>query len=191
MIELAEMVKKVVNPSAEVRAVGRHMGQGKQEAGGCPPTRLLCVRGWHTTPQEGVRVRVRLLVPASLQLAACLGCVAGGECLNPTLTLPVTPAACRTPFLTLPSPPLQQLMWMENTADDPSRRRPDITKAKTLLGWEPKVGRRGKGSAAAAAVAAVAAAAPAAAAPAAAAVAVAVRERGGCRDISWGVWHAW
>ena len=23
--------------------------------------------------------------------------------------------------------------------DDPTRRRPDITKAKTLLGWEPKI----------------------------------------------------
>ena len=23
--------------------------------------------------------------------------------------------------------------------DDPARRRPDITKARTLLGWEPKV----------------------------------------------------
>jgi hypothetical protein len=81
-------------------------------------------------------------------------------------------------------------MWMENTADDPSRRRPDITKAKTLLGWEPKVGRRGKGSAAAAAaVAAVAAAAPAAAAPAAAAaaVAVAVAVREAAAGISAGV----
>lgn len=26
--------------------------------------------------------------------------------------------------------------------DDPARRRPDITKARTLLGWEPKVGLR-------------------------------------------------
>ena len=26
--------------------------------------------------------------------------------------------------------------------DDPTRRRPDITKAKTLLGWEPKVSLR-------------------------------------------------
>lgn len=25
------------------------------------------------------------------------------------------------------------------TADDPKQRRPDITKARTLLGWEPKV----------------------------------------------------
>jgi len=24
--------------------------------------------------------------------------------------------------------------------DDPKQRRPDITKAKTLLGWEPKIG---------------------------------------------------
>jgi UDP-glucuronate decarboxylase len=26
-----------------------------------------------------------------------------------------------------------------NTPDDPKQRKPDITKAKTLLGWEPKV----------------------------------------------------
>ena len=26
--------------------------------------------------------------------------------------------------------------------DDPTRRRPDITKARTLLGWEPKVALR-------------------------------------------------
>ena len=24
--------------------------------------------------------------------------------------------------------------------DDPKQRRPDITRARTLLGWEPKVG---------------------------------------------------
>ena len=48
--------------------------------------------------------------------------------------------------LTLAAPPLRlsscpaQLVFVENTADDPSRRKPDITKAKTLLGWEPKVG---------------------------------------------------
>ncbi|KAL4441845.1 hypothetical protein ABPG77_003761 [Micractinium sp. CCAP 211/92] len=35
--------------------------------------------------------------------------------------------------------PNAEFMWVENTADDPSRRRPDITKAKTLLGWEPKI----------------------------------------------------
>jgi nucleoside-diphosphate-sugar epimerase len=46
--------------------------------------------------------------------------------------------------LLLPAPPLlAQLVFVENTADDPSRRKPDITKAKTLLGWQPKVGPRG------------------------------------------------
>ncbi len=29
--------------------------------------------------------------------------------------------------------------FRENTADDPGRRKPDITKVKTTLGWEPKV----------------------------------------------------
>lgn len=29
--------------------------------------------------------------------------------------------------------------FRENTADDPARRKPDITKVKTELGWEPKV----------------------------------------------------
>lgn len=32
-----------------------------------------------------------------------------------------------------------EISFVENTADDPSRRRPDITKAKKLLGWEPKI----------------------------------------------------
>lgn len=32
-----------------------------------------------------------------------------------------------------------EIAFVENTADDPSRRRPDITKAKKLLGWEPKI----------------------------------------------------
>mmetsp|Transcript_11580 Transcript_11580/g.32501 ORF Transcript_11580/g.32501 Transcript_11580/m.32501 type:complete len:260 (-) Transcript_11580:2339-3118(-) len=31
------------------------------------------------------------------------------------------------------------IVFVENTADDPTRRKPDITRAKTLLGWEPKV----------------------------------------------------
>ncbi|XP_020689222.2 UDP-glucuronic acid decarboxylase 5-like [Dendrobium catenatum] len=31
---------------------------------------------------------------------------------------------------------------VENTPDDPRQRKPDITKAKTLLGWEPKVSLR-------------------------------------------------
>merc|ERR1712070_903540 len=32
-----------------------------------------------------------------------------------------------------------QIVYRENTSDDPGRRKPDITKAKTILGWEPKV----------------------------------------------------
>lgn len=35
-----------------------------------------------------------------------------------------------------------QIVYKENTADDPSRRRPDITKAKSLLGWQPRVALR-------------------------------------------------
>jgi nucleoside-diphosphate-sugar epimerase len=27
----------------------------------------------------------------------------------------------------------------ERTADDPQRRRPDITRAREILGWEPRV----------------------------------------------------
>ncbi|KVH90591.1 hypothetical protein Ccrd_007465 [Cynara cardunculus var. scolymus] len=29
--------------------------------------------------------------------------------------------------------------FRENTADDPQKRKPDISKAKELLNWEPKV----------------------------------------------------
>ena len=32
-----------------------------------------------------------------------------------------------------------KIEFRDNTADDPGRRKPDITKAKELLGWEPKV----------------------------------------------------
>lgn len=32
-----------------------------------------------------------------------------------------------------------EIVFRENTADDPKCRKPDITKAKTTLGWEPKV----------------------------------------------------
>ncbi|GAX77457.1 hypothetical protein CEUSTIGMA_g4901.t1 [Chlamydomonas eustigma] len=35
--------------------------------------------------------------------------------------------------------PNAEIVFQENTSDDPGRRKPDITKAKTLLGWEPKV----------------------------------------------------
>ncbi|MEW5303568.1 MAG: hypothetical protein WDW36_006247 [Sanguina aurantia] len=34
------------------------------------------------------------------------------------------------------------IVYRENTADDPGRRKPDITKIKTALGWEPKVALR-------------------------------------------------
>ena len=33
-----------------------------------------------------------------------------------------------------------ELSYVELPVDDPTRRRPDITKARTLLGWEPRVG---------------------------------------------------
>lgn len=35
--------------------------------------------------------------------------------------------------------PKVEIMFVENTSDDPSRRKPDITKAKTMLGWEPRI----------------------------------------------------
>lgn len=35
--------------------------------------------------------------------------------------------------------PSARIKMTENTPDDPRKRKPDITKAKTLLGWEPKV----------------------------------------------------
>jgi dTDP-glucose 4,6-dehydratase len=33
-----------------------------------------------------------------------------------------------------------ELSYVELPVDDPARRRPDITKARTLLGWEPRIG---------------------------------------------------
>jgi len=33
----------------------------------------------------------------------------------------------------------QEIVHMPLPKDDPARRRPDINKAKALLGWEPKV----------------------------------------------------
>ncbi|GHP04611.1 UDP-glucuronic acid decarboxylase 1 [Pycnococcus provasolii] len=38
--------------------------------------------------------------------------------------------------------PDAKITFRPNTADDPGRRKPDITRAKTLLGWEPKVALR-------------------------------------------------
>ena len=35
--------------------------------------------------------------------------------------------------------PHAQIVFRENTADDPSRRKPDTSKARTELGWEPQV----------------------------------------------------
>jgi dTDP-glucose 4,6-dehydratase len=35
----------------------------------------------------------------------------------------------------------QKVIYKELPKDDPMQRQPDITKAKELLGWEPKVGR--------------------------------------------------
>lgn len=36
----------------------------------------------------------------------------------------------------------QQIAYMPLPKDDPKQRKPDITKARKLLGWEPKVGRK-------------------------------------------------
>jgi UDP-glucuronate decarboxylase len=35
--------------------------------------------------------------------------------------------------------PEAHIEFRENTADDPHKRKPDISRAKELLGWEPKV----------------------------------------------------
>lgn len=35
--------------------------------------------------------------------------------------------------------PKVEIISVENTPDDPRQRKPNITKAKELLGWEPKV----------------------------------------------------
>ncbi len=35
----------------------------------------------------------------------------------------------------------QQIVYKPLPTDDPKQRRPDITRAKQLLGWEPKVSR--------------------------------------------------
>jgi len=36
----------------------------------------------------------------------------------------------------------QKIVYLPLPKDDPKQRQPDITKARTLLGWEPKVGRQ-------------------------------------------------
>lgn len=35
--------------------------------------------------------------------------------------------------------PAVEIKIVENTPDDPRQRKPDITKANELLGWEPKI----------------------------------------------------
>ena len=35
--------------------------------------------------------------------------------------------------------PQVEIKRVENTPDDPRQRKPDITKAQELLGWEPKI----------------------------------------------------
>lgn len=35
--------------------------------------------------------------------------------------------------------PAIEIKMVENTPDDPRQRKPDITNAKQLLGWEPKI----------------------------------------------------
>lgn len=35
--------------------------------------------------------------------------------------------------------PEAEIVFWENTADDPARRRPDITKMRETYNWEPKV----------------------------------------------------
>ncbi len=36
----------------------------------------------------------------------------------------------------------RKIIYKPLPADDPKQRKPDITKAKTILGWEPKIGRK-------------------------------------------------
>lgn len=38
--------------------------------------------------------------------------------------------------------PGAKVAFRENTEDDPHMRKPDITKATSMLGWEPKVALR-------------------------------------------------
>lgn len=38
--------------------------------------------------------------------------------------------------------PSATIEYKENTADDPHKRKPDISRAKDLLNWEPKISLR-------------------------------------------------
>lgn len=65
-------------------------------------------------------------VRAALPLFICLGCTINPMCLAIQVVKEVID-------------PLAKIEFRENTADDPHKRKPDISKAKELLGWEPKV----------------------------------------------------
>ena len=41
--------------------------------------------------------------------------------------------------------PKIEIKMVENTPDDPRQRKPDITNANKLLGWEQRTGRASKG----------------------------------------------
>jgi UDP-glucuronate decarboxylase len=90
MVELANLVKEVINPQAEVSST------------------------------------------------SCLRLIAYRPCLPACLRACVPSCPQSAPRGQSHPPPLQ-IIHVENTSDDPSRRKPDITKARTTLGWEPKV----------------------------------------------------
>jgi nucleoside-diphosphate-sugar epimerase len=123
-------------------------------------------------PGEFTMVELANLVGGAGALTRQVGCTAGAgappaRCPRPRPSAgpgsrrrAAPPAASPTPAATHPqnAPPRARaparpqvkevvapgavIEFRENTADDPSRRRPDITKAKTTLGWEPKVALR-------------------------------------------------
>lgn len=51
---------------------------------------------------------------------------------QPTRTLHQTHTTHRHPYSA-------EIVFRPNTADDPSRRKPDITRMRETFGWEPKV----------------------------------------------------
>ena len=123
MLELAEIVREVVNPAVEVRRVAWWLAGGRVSKstglGGWGRRRM---GAWARAPREFLPRRAGFSRPA-----------------------PPVPVISRSffPPLGRPRPPFApQIVYKENTADDPSRRRPDITKIKTLLGWEPQVALR-------------------------------------------------
>lgn len=57
------------------------------------------------------------LFQSLVDLYSLLTCLLNLQLINPDVTVTMT----------------------ENTPDDPRQRKPDITKAKEVLGWEPKI----------------------------------------------------